>query len=112
MGKEKKQKISALCGLKDNEWTKDLIIHDSDYTDWADKFSLIGDELDDYVESYIEVLRNVISFTSGEFADKLKEFTEIAYQLLKDDGKAALGSLKSDMQGYIDNIDETDRKLY
>ena len=100
--------MSGLIGLKKNEDTKDMIVHDADYLGWADQYGALGRKLEAYTRRYIAILKATAELSSGQFSDNLRNFTEVVNTLLSGNAEGTLTTLQGQMKGYIDELDIAD----
>ena len=100
--------MAGLIGLKSNEFTKDLIVHDADYLDWADRYAALGEKIEEYTQKYITILKQTASVSSGQLAANLESFADSVSVLLSSNANGTLSILRNHMNNYIADIDSAD----
>lgn len=100
---------SGLAGLTSSTAiTYDMIVHDAEYLGSAKEYCKIGDELENCVERYLKIMRDVSELCKGEFSDSLKNFSDIVELLMTSSAKESLNALGKHMKTYIDELDSAD----
>lgn len=102
---------SAFAGIKDNQYTKNLRVQDSDY-EAVNQYTKIGNALNKSVKQYIQILRKLAQGTEGELSKSFDGFADVVALLLLDIPAEVLQKQKDHMKAYVAHIEHADSTLF
>ncbi|MFZ2933706.1 MAG: hypothetical protein WA037_02610, partial [Agathobacter rectalis] len=82
--------------------------------EYSQAYMEVGKQIDDIIIKYIGILKGIIDDGSmkGLTAEKLYSFADTASMLLFKTAGVLCDNNKSNMQKFIQDIDEADREIY
>lgn len=95
--------------------SRNIIIIDDNYIgEYSQAYMEVGKQIDDIIIKYIGILKGIIDDGSmkGLTAEKLYSFADTASMLLFKTAGVLCDNNKSNMQKFIQDIDEADREIY
>lgn len=102
---------SSLSGLKCNEYTRELILYDSDFKE-AEKYREICDTMENALSEYILIMRSLRTECTGVAADNFAAYAELVSNMAEGMIGNIGGRLSSQISRYLSEIDHADDQLY